>query len=130
MADACYCDNEDPASVFEATDVMQARKEMVCDECHRAILPGESYRHIWGVWPTIDGPATYRTCARCMVLEEFIKAHVPCACLYLGYLHGSAADEIENGAPDTDVLRPEYEALMADIHAQPKPQNRERNGNG
>lgn len=117
--DDCYCEIDDPPSVFEECDVLQARAPHECSECGRAILPGESYRHIWGVWPTIDGPATYRTCARCMVIEEFVKAHIPCACLYLGMLFQAARDEIDNGSPDTDVLRAEFEALKADALAQP-----------
>lgn len=123
MADYCSCDDFERPSVYEETDVRSARMEHRCSECHRAILPGESYRHIWGVWPTIDGAATYRICARCMVLDEWIRAHIPCYCPVLGGMHEAVAQEIDYGLPDTAVLQPEFEALMADIRAQPKPQN-------
>lgn len=120
MADEfCYCENDDPASIYQERDVMQARKVMACSECDGAILPGESYKHIWGVWPTIGGAATYRKCARCMVLQEFVLAHIPCACLYLGMLHQSVYDELDNNS-EAEVLKAEIEALIADTTAQPK----------
>lgn len=117
MSDLCYCEDGDHASVFESTDVMSARESHACDECDRAILPGESYRRVWGVW---DGEAnTYRACCRCMVLEEWVKAHFPCYCPLLGGLIDRVRDEIDNNG-EAAVLRPEFEALMADIRAQPK----------
>jgi hypothetical protein len=119
MNDACYCDDLERPSVFEETDVRSARIPHACDECHRAILPGESYRHIWGVWPTIDGAATYRTCARCMALEEWAKAHIPCLCISLGNANEAIAYELDEGGTEMDVLRSEFEALMAEIQAQP-----------
>lgn len=119
MADYCGCDDGDSPSVFEERDVRSAREPHECDDCHRAILPGESYRHIWGVWPTVDGAATYRTCARCMALEEFMLAHVPCFCRTLGWLHQSVRDELDDNE-EARVLEPEIAALMEDIRAHPK----------
>jgi hypothetical protein len=118
MNDACYCDDGEYPSVYEERDVKAAREAHKCSECARAILPGESYKHIWGVWPGIDGAATWRICARCMALKDFVEAHIPCACLLLGNLLDSASDEIEN-CDEPDVLRPEYAELMADIRAHP-----------
>lgn len=118
MSDFCGCDDLESPSVFEERDVQSARKAHQCDDCLRTILPGESYRHIWGVWPTVDGPATYRTCARCMALEEFMKAHVPCFCRLLGELRQSVNDELDNNN-SARILEPEITALFADIEAQP-----------
>lgn len=115
----CYCDDLEYPSVFEERVIQSARRPHECSDCGRAILPGESYRHIFGVWPTVDGPATYRTCARCMVLEEFMRAHVPCFCVALGQLHHSVRDELDNN-DEARVLEPDVVALMADIKAQPK----------
>lgn len=119
MADYCGCDTDDPAAFYESKDVMRARKVMDCSECDGVILPGESYNRIYGIWPTIDGPAAYRTCARCMVLKEFVLAHIPCACLYITQLHQSVRDELDNNE-EARVLQPEIDALMADIVAGPK----------
>jgi hypothetical protein len=118
MADFCSCDDGEYPSVFEATDVKAARKMHRCTECRRAILPGESYWHVFGIWPTIDGAATHRTCARCMTLKEFIEAHIPCACLLIGNLLEAVQEEIDNN-DEAEVLRDEVSALLADIRAQP-----------
>jgi hypothetical protein len=115
----CYCDDGEMPSVYEAKDVMAARQVHRCSECDHAILPGESYWHVFGIWPTVDGATTFRTCARCMDLKLFVEAHIPCACLLHGNLLDAARDEIDN-CDDPAVLRPEFDALMADIRAQPR----------
>ena len=116
----CYCgDDAEYPSIFDERLVQAARDPHECTDCGRAILPGESYRYIWGVWPTIDGAATYLTCARCMVLEEWCKAHVPCYCPMLGALHEAVGYAVGDGEAAA-ILKPDYDALMADIHAQPK----------
>lgn len=117
MSDYCGCEGEMP-SVYEAKDVMAARKIHECSECDRVILPGESYHHVFGIWPTVDGPATFRICAWCMDLKLFMEAHIPCVCLLHGYLLGGAQDEIDNN-PEAEVLRPEYQAMLAEIRARP-----------
>lgn len=117
MSDLCYCEDGDRPSVFESQDVMSARAAHPCDECLHTILPGESYRRVWGVW---DGEAkTYRACCRCMVLEEWVVAHFPCYCPLLGGLIERVSEEIDNNR-EAAVLRPEFDALMADIHARTK----------
>ena len=80
----CYCDFE-PAKVYQA-DVHVARKQHKCDECHRTISSGERYERVFGIW---DEPRTYKTCARCLALREFVTAHVPCTC----WTHGNMIDD-------------------------------------
>lgn len=129
MSDFCGCDDAEYPSVYEARDVAQARKEHECTECARAILPGESYLHIWGVWPTIDNhPNTLRICARCMALKEWVEAHIPCACLALGALIEYAQEAIEYNDED-GVLKPEFAALVAEITAQPSLKEFAQNSN-
>lgn len=116
MSDYCDCDDGEMPSVFEERDVMAARDPHRCDECCRAILPGESYRHIFGIWPTVDGAATYRTCAWCMDLELYLKAHIPCFCVMLGGLHECA----QYAADDHPEIRDEVTAMLAEISARPR----------
>lgn len=72
----CYCDHE-PAQFYVA-EIRTARKQHKCNECGRAVQPGERYEHVRAKW---DGDmATVRTCVRCLSLREWVKAHVPCFC--------------------------------------------------
>lgn len=81
----CYCDYE-PSTVYSKTMPI-ARKQHRCDECFRPIAPGEQYERVFGVW---DGDAsTFRTCAQCLALREYVLAHVPCLC----WSHGSMIDD-------------------------------------
>ncbi len=43
--------------------IVQARKQHVCCECHKLIKPGTKYVNISGVWSRKW--ATYKTCLRC-----------------------------------------------------------------
>jgi hypothetical protein len=81
----CFCDYESPA-VYSAT-TPKARKEHQCSECSRAVIVGEQYERVWGVW---DGRQdTYRTCQRCLNLRAYVKAHVPCFC----WAHGNMIED-------------------------------------
>ena len=73
----CACEIEldgNGPSCFKSSD-RKARKEHKCCECHRVILPGETYRYESGVW---DGdPEDYKTCADCLsVRDEFFCSYV------------------------------------------------------
>lgn len=81
----CYCDF-DPPSVYSVTKPA-ARKAHKCGECGGPINPGQRYERVWGIW---DGRQdTFRTCALCVDLREFVTAHVPCVC----WSHGSMLDD-------------------------------------
>ena len=86
MSYECVCDYDAP-SVYRRTEVKAARKEHKCEECRRKIKPGESYELVFGMW---DGRAdTFKTCAHCLALREWVKAHVPCFC----WAHGNIRED-------------------------------------
>ena len=99
--EACYCDYE-PASVYEAS-VVKARKRHQCEECGRAILPGERYERAKGIWE--GEPATYNTCGQCLALRQFIKAHIPCFCWGHGRMIDDAREAVEAYGWETKGLR-------------------------
>lgn len=56
-------------------DIVTARKEHVCCECHGRILKGEKYNKHHGVW---DGSGfTYKVCVECEQLRTEIDKDVP-----------------------------------------------------
>lgn len=110
----CACDEGEFPVVSELTDVRMARVAHTCTECERAILPGESYQRVWGVWSEY-GAETLRTCAWCMDLKEFLKAHVPCYCGMIGTLMEDAAEAID----EYEELREDVAAMLAEIRARP-----------
>jgi hypothetical protein len=86
----CFCDYEMPA--VYSTSTPKAKKEHCCEECQRAIHPGEQYERVWGIW---DGYAsTFKTCQRCLNLREYVKAHVPCFC----WAHANMIEDAINTA--------------------------------
>jgi len=114
--DACYCDDLERPSISKETLVQNARIERECTECRHAILPGESYHELWGIWPGIQHePMVHASCARCMVLREYVRAHIPCFCDPLGDLLENVG-EIRDQYPE---IRADLDALLADIEAQP-----------
>jgi hypothetical protein len=73
----CYCDYDEPR--FYCKTERTARKVHRCDECGARVQPGEKYEHVAAYQ---DGMNTYKTCARCLDLRQWTKAHVPCFCWY------------------------------------------------
>ena len=89
---SCVCDYDAPA--FYQVEKHAARKQHCCEECRRAIQPGETYEKARGKW---DGRLdTFKTCARCVALREHIKAHVPCFCWSHGNLLDDMRTEVDN----------------------------------
>jgi hypothetical protein len=94
----CFCDYDPPE--FYSPRIVIASKQHKCDECARAIQPGERYEYVVGKW---DGRFDrFKTCARCLDLKEYVMATVPCLC----WAHGniiddcySAVDEYAHEAP-------------------------------
>lgn len=76
-----------------------ARREHSCCECRGVIRPGETYRLLWGVW---EGEAkTFKTCADCLGLEDWMRDEHGCFCPHLSNLHTDALDfVVESGEPD------------------------------
>jgi len=103
-----YADDYD-CPEFYHKDVRKARKEHVCEECRRKIMPGERYEHVRGKW---DGRVdSYKTCADCLsirdtffcggyghggVLYDF-EEHIRCCD---GHLDGALIGELTKGARD------------------------------
>lgn len=87
----CECDYESPTVYNQSQHV--ARKEHRCSECRRAIMPGEPYESTFGIWER-EG-RTYKTCAHCLAIREWVTAHVPCACWAHGNVLEDARDTVE-----------------------------------
>lgn len=85
--DDCVCDYYESPTVYSLTKPV-ARQVHKCTECGRAINPGDQYEKVFGVW---DGDAgTHKTCARCVAMREWVKAHVPCLC----WAHGNMRNDV------------------------------------
>jgi hypothetical protein len=82
----CECDY-DGAIDFYSTTIRKARKRHRCSECNGAIIPGETYEYAAGKQEEEMWDA--KTCARCLALIDWIKAHVPCYCR----MHGDLFEE-------------------------------------
>lgn len=82
----CYCDYDESPTIYEA-NVARARLLHKCKECGADIAPGERYERARmlfdGSWQ-VD-----KTCARCLDVREYVKAHAPCFCWY----HGSMLED-------------------------------------
>ncbi|NOV25928.1 hypothetical protein E5S69_20715 [Cupriavidus necator] len=86
----CFCDYDAPEFYVQATH--KARKAHRCNECRRQIKAGENYERASGKW---DGQVDFfKTCEHCVSIRQWVKAHVPCACLSHGNL---IEDAIEYG---------------------------------
>lgn len=118
MDDACYCDF-DPPIFYHKTDVTAAREAHACNDCGRAILPGESYERVRALWERGDSPQTLHTCAWCVDLRDWITAHVPCFCYMHGGLMTMVQEELDNNYEARDTLKPEIDAMLAEIRARP-----------
>ena len=90
MNDACYCDYDPPE--FYHQERRKARTTHRCEECRKAILPGEQYEHVRGKW--IGNVNSFDTCCRCLALRDFVVAHVPCSC----WAHGNMIDDVMQDA--------------------------------
>lgn len=72
-----YCDMGDLAERYW-TDVRTARKERTCDECGKAISPGEQYEDARMVF---EGDfSRFATCCRCLPMAEWVVRN--CGCRY------------------------------------------------
>ena len=86
----CGCDYDSP-SVYNKKTV-KGRSEYQCCECNGKILKGEKHQYLFGIW---GGHAdTFRTCARCVDIWDFVEGNVPCACLAHGGLNYASVDAI------------------------------------
>ena len=86
---SCYC--EDWPSAFKS--VMRiARKPHKCGECGGPIHIGDKYEYASGIW---DGePDSFKTCAICCALRDYVKNNIPCFCGCYGSLIEDAMEEL------------------------------------
>ena len=64
---------------------------------------GDTYELVTGTWG--GGPeSTYRTCARCIAVKQYVLEHVPCWCFAHGNILNDARDTIEYYAPELPGL--------------------------
>ena len=103
--DFCVCDYDSP-SVYRVKTVTAARKQHKCSECFGVIRVGEKYENVFGVW---DNPDTFKTCARCLDLREFVKANVPCFC----WAHGNM---IQDAMDTADYYHEQGNGLLFGAH--------------
>jgi hypothetical protein len=81
MSDCGFClSNEaDGSNEFYDADIITARKEHRCSECHRPILPKQQYEYASGKY---DGDFfTVKTCLDCMNIRDGLSCGG-------GYVHG------------------------------------------
>lgn len=65
------CFDADFSPEFFNESWRKARKDHVCDECHKKIEPKQSYKYISGKW---DGEISiYKVCIDCDTLREKIS---------------------------------------------------------
>lgn len=109
----CYCDDVDGPSVSDEKTV-RARKHHKCSGCGGAIVAGETYRHLWGVW---DGKAsTFKWCTDCLELEAWAEAHVPCICWDdVGRIHDTILDAMSEYDAECPGLYDEAKAKIAEV---------------
>lgn len=92
MGCACSCDYNDwDMPTIYRENMQRARKEHKCSECGESIMPGDTYRYIFGVWD--DKPDTFHQCLPCVRVWEHYGS-MGC-CPYLGGLWETVSEIIE-----------------------------------
>ena len=91
----CYCDDGEQSVIYEKT-TPKARIQHKCSECFAPIAAGEAYERVVGLWPSCDGWETFKTCARCIALREFVKSNVKCFCWNHGNMISDALETADH----------------------------------
>jgi hypothetical protein len=94
----CYCDY-DPAVFYHKTRP-KARRAYTCEECLRTIEPGQAYENVFAKWE--DWPVTFKTCAECADLRQWVKNNVPCLC----WAHGNLFEDLQMAVNDACCRAP------------------------
>ena len=92
MGAVCYCDYESPSMYRAARPI--ARRPHRCHECGSAILVGERYESVVGIYS--DGFHRYCTCVDCLLVRDQMDALLDCWCWSHGGLWEDAAGALEN----------------------------------
>lgn len=97
----CACDYDPPIFFSEWQPV--ARKAHKCDECGGQIQPGEKYERCSGMWERGE-MQTFKVCARCLELRNYVQAHVPCFCWAYGNIIDDAIETAQHWAHEAPGL--------------------------
>ena len=118
-AEDCACafvPEYDPCTILQQC-IRVARKSRTCDDCRRAIVPGECYEYAFYVEPgRTFAPMQTHTCATCLEIRDtfFCKGYVFAGSmeLFAEYL----TDCIDNLPwPSIAKLSPSTRALVCDM---------------
>lgn len=102
MSYDCSCDYDPPS--FYGRYIRTAKKPHKCEECNGAILPGEKYEYVSGLW---DGYfSDFKTCERCVDLRTWVKNNVPCLC----WAHGNTIEDCRQAVEEATYRAPEETA--------------------
>lgn len=112
----CFCDFDAP-SMFNAR-IVTARKQHKCGECARLIDTGDRYEYVCGIWS--GRFETYKTCARCIAVREYVTAHVPCFCWCYTTMLLDADDHMREVAWQVPGMWMEYGRLRVAVRKQPR----------
>jgi DICT domain-containing protein len=111
---SCSCDENPPSAFWQET--RRARKAHTCRECAGPINPGDSYRHVRGVWDC--EPDTIKTCSACLKLEAWVVevgACRPC----LGDVIEDAQQELcYMGGPWSEIRRQWWQGARLYVQAR------------
>lgn len=68
----CCCigtyDSESEYCEFFKVKMIRAKKEHICCECKKKILPGKLYEYVFGVWGS--DPSSFKTCSTCAAIRH------------------------------------------------------------
>lgn len=78
-------DSDGAVTMIEDGKYVRARTEHKCQECHRAIAPGESYHREVYLWEGVFN--LHKTCAHCMVVRGWLQDE--CG----GWLYGGVEED-------------------------------------
>src|ERR1700743_2624788 len=82
----CRIDDSETMEVSSSRHIKAARKEHICDECHRVIARGESYEYSFGVM--YGDPQEHHMCAHCYVAAKWLMKNCH------GYIYGEVMEEM------------------------------------
>lgn len=99
MSYDCYCDYDAP-SVYRC-EIRKARKQHSCEECGGAILPGDRYEYVAGLWEGYFN--YYKTCQHCVDIRTWTKNNVPCLC----WAHGNTIEDCKEAIEDARDRAPD-----------------------
>jgi len=116
---SCFCDYEPPS--FYVAEMRRARTKKRCEECGRAIAPGETYERVRGKWDGLIG--SFHTCGDCVKIRNFVEVSIPCFC----WAHGNLEEDAKIAIEDAYArARPEVAGMAFAVGRMLVTRNRKR----